>query len=237
VAVIAVLSVFPQLLGIEDLENRLRAFFVIRNGYIAIVLALVARHAVRMARRGAWRPGGLGEVRTADVGLLLAGVAGAFGWGLVSMRRSVLTPPSPWLLPYDMVVGLGFAAPLAVRFLGELVPPFLLALAMLGAASVIHVGGRALAAGADPRLGPLLDVSTVIASTAVLVAGPPRLRAAIHRLLFRTSLERRETLEAFFHALPLELGREECTRRALDELVQVMQLRGAALLPADEGQP
>ncbi len=237
VAVIAVLSVFPQLLGVHELEERLRVFFVIRNGYIAIVLALVARHAVRMARRGAWRPGGLGEVRTTDVLLLLAGVAGAFGWVVISMRRSVLTAPSPWLLVYDMAVGLGLAAPLAVRFLGELVPPLLLGLAMLGAASVIHVGARALATIADPSLGPLLDVGTVMAFTIVLVVVPTRLRAAIHRLLFRTSLERRDTLEAFFHALPLELGREECTRRALHELVHVMQLRGAALLPADDGPP
>jgi len=117
IVVIGLVSLFPPLGGTHDLDERLRLFFAVRNAYIVIVLALIGRHAVRMVRRGAWRPGGLGDVRTTDVVLILAGVAGAAGWVVVSMWRSPLSPASPALLVYDMLVGLGLAAPLAVRAL------------------------------------------------------------------------------------------------------------------------
>src|SRR5262249_3990629 len=152
-------------------ERRLRLFFAIRNGYIALVLALIGRYCVRMVRRGAWRPGGLGEVRSTDVVLILAGVVGAAGWVLVAMWRLPMSAASPALLVYDLLVGPGLAAPLAVRALGQLAPPFLLAIAMLGAAAGIHIGGRTLAEASDPAFRPLIDVATVIALVLVLVAG------------------------------------------------------------------
>ena len=48
IGVIGLASLFPVFLGPEDLEQRLRLFFAIRNGYIVLVLALIGRHCVRM---------------------------------------------------------------------------------------------------------------------------------------------------------------------------------------------
>ena len=153
------------------------------------------------------------------------------------MTRSLTSAIPPWLLLYDLIVGLGLAAPLAVRFLGDLVPRLLLALAMLSFAGGVLVGRRALAAHIGDALGPLVDVGTV--GLLVLAFGPGQvwLRGAIDYLLFRTRLRRRDELAAFLHALPPELGRAECCRRALAELVRVLQLRGAAIVPADDSSP
>src|SRR5262249_53380133 len=186
-----------------------RRSFRLRRGCLAVGRALGGRSWVRMVRRGAWRPGGLGEVRSTDVVLILAGVVGAAGWVLVSMWRSPMSPASPALLVYDMLVGLGLAAPLAVRALGQLAPPFLLPIARLGAGAGIPIGGRTLAEASDPAFRPLIDVATVIALVLVLVAGQTSIRAGIHRLLFRTSDRRRDAIEAFFHSLSPELGIEE----------------------------
>src|SRR5262249_45671646 len=92
VVVMALAALFPVFPGRGAVERRLRLFFAVRNGYIALVLALIGRYCVRMVRRGAWRPGGLGEVRSTDVVLILAGVVGAAGWVLVSMWRSPMSP-------------------------------------------------------------------------------------------------------------------------------------------------
>ncbi len=237
-ALVAVLAVFPGVIPADTLEGSLGVFFVIRNAYVLAMVALILRHMFRLVRRGAWRPGGLGEVRSTDVALLVIGLVGATGWVIVSMTRSLLAPVPLWLLLYDMVVGLGLAAPLAVRFLGELVPRFVLAVVMIGAVAATLGAARALRASVSvPGFEPVLDAGTVLLLVAVLLAGGAWLRAAIDGLLFRPNLKGRRELETFFHELPPELGRSECARRALAELVRVMPLRGAALVPSDDGAP
>ncbi|HLY38358.1 MAG TPA: ATP-binding protein [Candidatus Binatia bacterium] len=108
---------------------------------------------------------------------------------------------------------------------------------MLAVAAGIHLGSRALADASDPAFLPLIDVGTVIALVLVLVGGQTSVRAAIHRLLFRMSDRRRDAFEAFFHSLPPELGVDECARRALATLIEVMQLRGVALVSDGDHPP
>jgi signal transduction histidine kinase len=231
---VGLLAVFPGMIPAPSFDGSLAVFFVIRNGYVLLMIALMLGYALPFVRRGAWRPGGLGEVRSADIILLVGGLLGAAGWVVVSMTRSLTAPVPPWLLLYDLVVGLGLAAPLAVRFLGDLAPRFLLALIMLVFAGTILIGRRALH---DEALGSLLDVAAVVALVLAFGPGQLWLRRAIDYLLFRTRVRQREELAAFLHALPPELGRAECCRRALAELVRVLQLRGVAIVPADDTPP
>jgi signal transduction histidine kinase len=235
---IAALAAFPELIPAPTLAGRLTAFFIIRNAYILLMVALILRHAFRLVRRGRWRPGGLGEVRSTDIALLVIGLVGAGGWVVVSMTRSLLVPVPAWLLFYDMVVGLGLAAPLAVRSLGELAPRFVLAVVMIVAAAAIEATARALRASASTSgLESLVDGGTILLLVVALTVGGYWLRTAIDWILSRPNLRRRQEMEAFFHELPPELGPSECTRRALAELVRFMQLRGAALVPSDDSTP
>src|SRR5439155_311944 len=112
-AVVALLAVFPGVIPAPTFETSLAVFFVIRSGYVLLMIALMLRYAVPFVRRGSWRPGGLAKVRSADIVLLVGGLLGAAGWVIVSMTRSLTAPVPAWLLLYDMVVGLGLAAPLA----------------------------------------------------------------------------------------------------------------------------
>jgi signal transduction histidine kinase len=235
-AALGLLAVFPNVLPGASIEQQLNHFFVIRNLYVAAMLALVVRQLARFVRRGAWRPGGLDEVRSADIAFLSFGVLGACGWLLFSFTRSeaMLQPPPPWMRLYDTVVALAIAMPLAVRVLGEVVRVLLFIAAIGGATAALYLGASAASAGlGDPRFRPLLDLATVVAFLVVLVPGQRWVRSAIDHVVFRRSRRRREELQTFLHGLAPDLGTAECCRRALAELSQVMHLRGGAILLDD----
>jgi signal transduction histidine kinase len=235
-ALVGILAIFPGLMPGDSLEEKLQRFFVLRNLYIVVMLALLVRQLARFVRRGSWRPGGLDEVRSADMALLAFGVLGSFGWLLLafSRRETLLEAPPPWLRLYDAVVALAIALPLAVRVLGEVVRGVLFIGTLGVATAALYLGASAATAGlADPRLRPLLDLGTVVGLLVLLVPGQAWVRAAIDRVVFRRSRRRREELQTFLQSLAPDLGTLECCRRALATLARVMHLRGGAILLDD----
>ena len=134
----------------------------------------------------------------------------------------------------DTVAGIGWAVPLAVRILGDVVSGFLIVAVMVVTTAAVYFGAHhAGMALANPELQPILDLGTV--ATLVLVLGPGygRLRTAVDRVVFRRSRRWREELQVFLHTLSPELGLTECCGRALAEVTRVMRLRGAAILRRD----
>ncbi len=232
--VVGTLAIFPMLIPAPSFEESLARFFVIRNLYIFTMLALVVRQHARFARRGGWRAGGLAEARSTDVVVLAVGLIGAGGWFLLAVFRTMALPPPTGLLLYDMTIALCLAAPLAVRFLGEVVRRVLSTALLALAAAGIYFGGRTAAAAlADRNLDPLADAITIAALLLLLIPGQRWLREAIERIVFRRSRPRREELHAAVQVLSPELGTLECSRRALAELCRIMHLSGAALFLTD----
>src|SRR5262249_40857881 len=154
-ALVGLLACFPGLIPAATFDGSLAVFFIIRNTYIMVMIGLMLRYVLPFVRRGGWQPGALGEVRATDIALPVGGPLGAAGWVLVSMTRSLTSTVPVWLLTYDMVVGLGLAAPLAVRFLGDLAPRFVMALVMIVFTGAVLAGRRAIPA---QSLASLLDV-------------------------------------------------------------------------------
>jgi signal transduction histidine kinase len=204
-----------------------------RNVYVLAVLGLLLHGVIRSARRGAWRPSGLGDMRSPDVALLAFGLVGAAGWVVLAFVPGPLRLGDPRVAAYDMLVGLGLAAPVAVRALGEVVRRTLLAVAMAGGAVAVYFAALALRRAVPATLDALVFVAAVIALLAVVVPGQTAVRAAIDGVLFRRTRRRHEELQAFFHTLSPELGTTECCRRALAEVTRVLQLRGAGILLHD----
>jgi signal transduction histidine kinase len=214
-------------------EARAQRLMLIRNAYALGILGLMLHGVVRSARRGAWRPGGLGDMRSPDVALLAFGLVGASGWVVFAVVPGPLRLGETWVAVYDMLVGLGLVAPLAVRALGEVVRRTLLAVAMAVGAGAVCLGALTVHRLAPAALHPLVFVTAILALLAVVVPGQTAVRAAIDGVLFRRTHRRYEELQAFFHTLSPELGTTECCRRALAELTRVLQLRGAAILLPD----
>jgi signal transduction histidine kinase len=233
-AVMATLAMFPGLIPAPTIEDSLSRFFVIRNLYIFAMLVLVVRQLARVARRGAWRPGRMGEARSTDIAVLAVGVVGAGGWFLLAVFANLRLPPPGWLLLYDMTVALCLAAPIAVRVLGEVVRRVLLTTILALATVGIYFGGHTGAAAlAERGLDMLAHAFALGALLLLLMPGQHWLREAIERIVFRRTRRRREELHAAVQALSPTLGSPECGRRALADLCRILHLSGAALLLAD----
>jgi signal transduction histidine kinase len=233
-ALMSTLAMFPGLIPAPTFDDSLSRFFVIRNLYIFAMLALVVRQLARVARRGAWRPGGMGEARSTDIAVLAVGVVGAGGWCLLAIFANLHLPPPAWVLFYDITVALCLAAPIAVRVLGEVVRRVLLTTILALATAGIYFGGHAAGAAlADQGLESLAHASALGALLLLLIPGQYWLREAIDRIVFRRTRRRREELHAAVQALSPELGTLECSRRALVGLCRIFHLSGAALLLAD----
>jgi signal transduction histidine kinase len=169
----------------------------------------------------------------------MAGVAllGTVGLLVLLLARGERIHPTALGLAFDVVIAGALAAPFAVRRLGSVVRTLLVGAGGVTAAAGVWLGALAIRpalATAEARL--LLDAGAVAVLVLVLVPGLSALRAAVDRRLFRRTLDRRLALQRFVAELPPEAGAPECTRRALEELVRMMDLRGAAVLP-DGGEP
>ncbi|HLK13070.1 MAG TPA: ATP-binding protein [Candidatus Binatia bacterium] len=196
--------------------------------YFSGITLLVARAMARSARRGRWRPGSLGETRSADVALISVGAALCVAGGLLARQGDTRVS-----LALDGALGLVFASFWVVRMLGEVVRRFLLLGMMLAAVGGVYFGLHALAAGATPEGGRLIDVGAVLALVLLLGPGQDWLRDGFDRVLFRRSRRRRDGLRAFLQTLAPEEGVAACCRRALTAAVRIMELRGAAILLRD----
>lgn len=229
---LGLVDLFPGLVPAPTWETRTNVLRVVYFSYAIVMLALTLRQMSRFARRGIWRPGGLGEARSADVVMFGAGLVGLTVLFVAVVRDLPHPAPDPiWLVCLIAGLGLVLAMPFAVRMLGELVRRLLITLATVGTTALIYVGVHRFAAPhAGAELRPILDLAAVFLPVLILVPGQASLRSAIDQLLFRRSHRRRAELHKFLHTLSPEAGTIECCRRMLAEVTRVMQLRGAAIL-------
>jgi signal transduction histidine kinase len=212
--------------------------------YLAIAMTLALWRMTRLARRGRWRPGGLGELRTTDVALAvftaLVSVAFALLVGL-RLRVRLVVPADEWnamvVLLVHTAFGLTFAAPFVARMLGDVLRVLLrVTAAGVTVALYLIVEGHA-AAVASPELRRLAQGAALVGLALGLAPGQASLGHLIDRLVFRRSNSRRAQLLASLTWVSPEMGTAECCRRALAALVRVMQLRGAAILLTGDGEP
>ena len=118
-ALIIVVCVNPHVLPGATWDAKLYAMRIIHFTYIIVMLVLSVARAARFARRGLWRPGSLGDLRTADIVVLTAGVLGVAVLFVVLLRpeRARLDDAVVAAAP-ERRVGLALATPFAVRALG-----------------------------------------------------------------------------------------------------------------------
>ena len=185
---------------------------------------------VRNARPGRWGPEHAGEMRRPDVVIVQTGLLTAF-----------LAVPIIWLLGggefsvvgFEVVLGFAFAAPMAARMLGHVVPEYVVAVGLFAATAGIFAVYSLALTRVDPSLHLLLGLGAVLAILALLTEGQARLRRTVTGLLLRRSQRRTQDLQAFLHTVSPELGVAACCRRVLAELVAVCQLPGAAIVFVD----
>jgi signal transduction histidine kinase len=210
---------------------QLKVYRLTYFGYQLVMLTLALGQLGRIAQRGGWRPGTM-VMRYRDVAAIaggcfvLAGLLLLVAW---DRQDSLLL----WLT-LDVLMGFAVTVPIAMRFLGEIIRVVLMTAMIFVVTLLAHFALDALSAGRD--LGDfrrVLDVLAAFAVTLTVLAFQPGLRSAIDRLVFRRRHSRRDELQAFLQNLSPELGTSECARRALDELVRVMEFGGAALLLDD----
>jgi signal transduction histidine kinase len=226
--------------------------------YMMVVGGLSLLEMRRLARTGAWTPGGL-EIRRLDFGVAVAAIL----TGGVLMTLMVVagwTDRDPLQnLPglfFHTAFGLLFAVPFALRMLGRIFRVSLVTFSTLGIAAVFYFGVPALtAAMTSPELRRLTNVVTVLL-LALLLSGDWWLEAIFHRKMalfsrftgflspFTELVDRivfrpapRAELQRFLSTLSPQEGIEKCCRRAVEEVVRAMQLRAAAIFLPSAGEP
>jgi signal transduction histidine kinase len=223
--------------GVVPSRDRVVSWLVI--AYAVGMLVLIGRSFRRHARRGVWRPGGIGEPHRLDVVMIACGTLALTAVFLVGVGggagdRPMLSASGHrlvWIAGLQAATALAFAVPAVVRMLGTAIAHLLMAIAVLGSTAAVYFGTRALGGRiADVELRRLVELAGVLGLIVVLVPGRAWLRGAVDRLVFRRARRREGELQAFLQTLSPELGIVECCRRTLEELVRVMQLRGAAIL-------
>jgi signal transduction histidine kinase len=220
-------------------EVRRLASRIVFYTYVLDVLCLTVWQMRRLANRGAWQPGGLGEVRRPDLVVAAVGLAVVVGLLIAvathgRMIGSRIDEHGLHGVLSDVLLGLGVAVPFFVRLVNDALPRLLTDVETLASASALYLGMQVVAARpALAGLAPLVDVVAVLALVLALGPGRALTRAAIDRVVLRRSRWRREDLRAFLHTLSPELGAHECCRRALAELVRAFQIPGAAILLHD----
>ncbi|HVO25896.1 MAG TPA: ATP-binding protein [Candidatus Margulisiibacteriota bacterium] len=236
----ALCAIYLGLIGVPGIRPQFAAYSVIRIVYQLIMLALIVLRIVRIARPGLWGPGGGAWVaRRADVVFLGGALVSLGGWLLLAVLTNWLPKPELWTLSplglvLDTIAGIGWAVPLAVRILGEVVRGFLIVTVMVVTTGAVYFGAQHLGASlASTELRPVLDLGTVATFVLVLAPGYRSLRVAVDHVVFRRSRRRRAELQEFLHTLSPELGLAECCRRALGEVSRVMRLQGGAIFLRD----
>jgi signal transduction histidine kinase len=232
-------ALFLGLLQVPGVAPGFASYIVIRVLYQLVMLGLIVLRLVRIARPGVWEPGGGAWVaRRADVIFLGGALISLSSWLLLAVTNWLPKPElwtsSPLGLVLDTVAGIGWAVPLAVRILGEVVSGFLVVAVMVVTTGAVYFGAQHLAAALpNPELQPILDLGTL--ATLVLILGPGYrwVRGGVEQVVFRRSRRRREELQAFLQTLSPELGLTQCCDRVLPEVTRVMRLRGAAIFLSD----
>jgi signal transduction histidine kinase len=208
------------------------------SAYVGIMLALGFLEGVRHARRGTWRPGSLGELRSWDlmVGLMVVPILGG-AMLLAPFHADRPVGHSTWSAFFHGLMGLVLVVPFLARFPGPAARLLLTAATTLAAAAVAWVGVRALVPAPEGvEVRRLVGLAAVLGLALALVPGRALLRGAVDRVVFHRSRRERARLQELLHALSPELGVLECCRRTLAELVRIVPYRGAAILLTQDGR-
>lgn len=204
------------------------------HAYLLIMTAAILWEIQKLTRgRGSdrWRP-----VIMVDLGPRgFAALGTAMFLGVVLL---VLAEPDriganlTWAVIHSLV-GVALAGIFALRILGEVLRRLVLGLASIAATAGIYFGARHTAGELqDPQLESLVHVAGVLLLAWVLGPGSVWLKNMVDRLLRRRSRMWDSELQAFLQSLQPEVGVEECRRRAVDEVHNVLRLHGAGMLPA-----
>jgi signal transduction histidine kinase len=212
----------------------------------------------RLAKAGEWTPGGL-EVRRFDFAIAIAAILSG-GVMMILMVLAGWTHADPLHnLPglfFHTAFGLLFALPFALRMLGRMFGVSLLTVTTISIAAMIYFGAPALAANVtSPELRRLVHIVTVL-SLALLLSGDWWLEAIFHRKVallsrftgflspFTEMVDRivfrpvpRAELQHILSTLSPQEGIEKCCRRAVEAVVKIMQLRGAAMILFSASEP
>lgn len=209
-----------------------RAGVVVLCGYILLVVAVAGWHGSRRLDGGwSFRAGAAGMQRP-DLVILAGAAVCVISWLGLAMACG------HWRVDagIDTAIPLLVSIPFVARMLGSVVRSFLLAAITLTATGLIYLGAVSLRATAPaPWQQTGIDLAAVALLVVVLVPAQTWLRAGLDHVLFRRTHRRRQELQAAVTALSPELGREACCRRLAAAVVDVMQVRGVAVL-LDDGR-
>jgi signal transduction histidine kinase len=222
------------------------------SGMYMVAVGGISIYRMRqLAQHGSWDPGGL-QMRSIDVAFGLTALLGGGGLILLWMTTNGGPPTGAidqvLFLFFHTAYGLGFALPFAVRMLARLVRIFFEASVMLMLAGLfVWVIQPSVAAIADDETRRLAEVAAVVVLTILFGSGRTLLTTIAQwkgttwarRLpywrhfqpmyaLFQPSP--RGELKGFLATLSPEAGIRHCCERAVTTLVDVMQLRGAAIV-------
>ena len=194
------------------------------------LVGLCLLELARVARPSAWGPESAGELRQPDLLLILGGSAASIG-AAAALAVAGFTGAARVFL--EVGISLAIAAPFALRMLGFVLAELAVTVGMLAALGVLLAADQVVARHSNPALVPLVHASALAALGFVAIPGQAWLRALTDRLVVGRSRRQQAELLAFLDTLPPTLGALECCRRALDALVRVRHLRGAAVILRD----
>ena len=229
---------FLGLLSVPRMPLPTRAYPVTRLLYQIVMLGAIIRQLMRIARPGFWRAGGAAWIaRRADIVVLVGALVSLGSWFVLAVTTNWVSEVSiweeerPWGVALDTIAGIGWAIPLAVRILGDVVRTFLVTTGMIAMTVALYFGARPLVASwLAPDLSPLVDLVSVLGMVLALLPAHSWLRSTVDQLVFRRSRRRRLALQASLQTLSPELGTVGLCRRTLEELVAATEMRGAAIL-------
>jgi signal transduction histidine kinase len=235
-ALVIASTVDPAVLPGATWQDHIHSMRTIHFTYIIAMLGLSVAHVARFARRGSWRPGSLGDLRTADIVVLTTGVLGAGVLFIALLQPGVHSWTAPWWMPLlNGAVGLALATPFAVRVLGLVVRETTVMIVNLAVVAVVYWCAIAVLARSGPQFAPLLQFAAVVTPVLLLLPAQAKLRALVGRLLYRSRHRRQFELQEALLRLSPDVGIVECCRRAMEEFVRILQLRGAGILLDHDG--
>jgi signal transduction histidine kinase len=235
-ALVIASTVDPAVLPGATWQDHIHSMRTIHFTYIIAMLGLSVAHVARFARRGSWRPGSLGDLRTADIVVLTTGVLGAGVLFIALLQPGMHSWTAPWWMPLlNGAVGLALATPFAVRVLGLVVRETTVMIVNLAVVAVVYWCAIAVLARSGPQFAPLLQFAAVVTPVLLLLPAQAKLRALVGRLLYRSRHRRQFELQEALLRLSPDVGIVECCRRAMEEFVRILQLRGAGILLDHDG--
>jgi signal transduction histidine kinase len=221
------LAVLPLFLATPAAERAAHAASIAVPGYLLAMLLLGAADARQVARRGGWQARANGRSRSASE---FRAVWVILGLCAVALLAAAGREDSPGAVIAATAVGL-LAIPGFQRWGLERVLERLLLLAALGATGgVVYLALHGIATGiASAELRRLLELGVFLGLAALVWPRESWLRLTIDHAVFGRA-DRRVELEGFLHALSPDLGTLECSRRALAEIMRVMQIPAAGVI-------